>query len=214
MRPVNRRITKERLLTGFRHTSPGGRVHKMFTRQEARKLLGKERRTVVSVPAALDSITKQISSSAFMKKRGRKPKVKFCSELSDRNTLILLAKYSLRERVILLNSINPALKMTHTKLHKIYRQAGVKYKAVKKKVCWRRNTSAKLIKSDESTMAHLKQRVESLDRCTEELIFVDECLFNAKHMKDRAWMIAGHNVVPNRSTVLGEPVACLGAISK
>jgi hypothetical protein len=67
-----------------------------------------------------------------------------------------LAKYSLRERVQLMNTINPTLRMTVSRLHQLYRKAGIRFKTVKRKVCWRRDTSEKLKQSDDATMQHLQ----------------------------------------------------------
>jgi hypothetical protein len=109
-------------LTGYRHCSPGGTKYKMFTRQDARKLLGRERLTVIELPSALNSVTQRISSAAFLKRRGRKPKTVVCSDdLLTKETLTLMAKNSLRERVQLINSINPALKMTVSRLRQLYK---------------------------------------------------------------------------------------------
>lgn len=72
----------------------------------------------------------------------------------------------------------------------------MKRKVVTKRRSWRRPNDFKNIKKDQAALANLKTEVNRIIDADDELIMLDECLFNQKHVLGRSWMVKGDNVTP------------------
>jgi len=71
-----------------------------------------------------------------------------------------------------------------------------------------------LVESDEETLRKLQENVKELTDADEDIVFVDECLFNAKHNMTMAWDVPYSNMMVPADTVIGcKSVACVAGIS-
>jgi len=78
---------------------------------------------------------------------------------------------------------------------------------------WRRPNDLKNIEKDQECLDNLKSDVSKITDAGEELIFLDECLFNQRHVLNKAWMLKGFNVQPEVMWPASKCVAVLAAIS-
>jgi len=106
---------------------------------------------------------------------------------------------------------NPPL--TLYQLRKAYRQHGVKLKRFKIRRAWRRPDDEKGKLKDLRYFALLKQQIDEITAIGGELVQVDECLFNQKHVVKTAWAAKGQNITPKIMLRHQPCSAVVGAIS-
>lgn len=78
---------------------------------------------------------------------------------------------------------------------------------------WRRPES-KLVAKDTEILCHFLQRVRRLFAQQAEILWLDECVFHSRHLKQQTWAIKGENHVSNSLTLKHPTLACLAAVSK
>jgi hypothetical protein len=177
-------ITKKRLLCGLRHFSPRGSKYKVFSQRDVHRILGPRCKDRIRLDSSLiKSMRASISPSVYPKQSRSKLPTDLERLLVCEKTLVQMARFSLIERVRLINTLHPDTSMTVYKLTKLYKKHEIRYKLVKHKRCWRRDDDTKGREKDELMLDHLRDRVSSLIKADQEIVWVDEVMFTQNTYK-------------------------------